>query len=487
MGVVGEATITVEQVVTDWSMPISDTLFALNDTIRLIDARDANGYPVLPSDFDGQWSVLDDSVVTADATGLVTAVGNGRTVVSATVREETKQTDVLVRQQVVRIDLSFKADTIFVGDLAEMHTAPLDANGNLVWYWGYGPGGRYRATVRSHISSSDLEILWVNPDRDYSRHRMTGMAEGTATVVVTMVENPHNWFGAGVTASADITVTRRPIVAQYPIHVNFLGDTPAYVRAAVLDATNTWGRILAPTPTSSFVFDRVWRSGTCNGDSTIEFGIGDTLEPGLHLYVVSGTRDGAVGWACGGYGIRSHGTSEVSMDPVALIGLHSEHFDGNQSGIRVIALHEIGHILGVGRGERWWDHTECPDTTEAFCYFTDPVAIAAFDRMGGVDFPTKKIPLHTRSPIHWGICMGLRDVMIPGGGGGAITEVTAASLAYGYRYDREQVVPATLDSERWNNPQYSCKDGQLPRAAPAEINLLNDVIVAPDTLRKNIP
>ena len=55
--------------------PPADTLVALGDTVRLLaEALDANGHLVADTEF--AWASSDESVLTVDGTGLVTAAGN---------------------------------------------------------------------------------------------------------------------------------------------------------------------------------------------------------------------------------------------------------------------------------------------------------------------------------------------------------------------------------------------------------------------------
>ena len=69
--------LTVDQAVSTVRLaPVADTLKALGDTLRMTAAGfDANGHPLEDSTF--TWSSSDESVVTVDETGVVTAAGNG--------------------------------------------------------------------------------------------------------------------------------------------------------------------------------------------------------------------------------------------------------------------------------------------------------------------------------------------------------------------------------------------------------------------------
>ena len=79
-GAASRSEVTVEQrTVRVRVSPDDVTLLARGDTMRLgVDAADANGHPV--EDAEITWSPDDESVVTVDATGLVTALqrGHGR-------------------------------------------------------------------------------------------------------------------------------------------------------------------------------------------------------------------------------------------------------------------------------------------------------------------------------------------------------------------------------------------------------------------------
>lgn len=75
----GSATVTVRQEAAEVRVsPASDTLLSIGDTLTLAaEALDANGHALVDADF--QWSSADESVVTVDDTGLVTAVAEGST------------------------------------------------------------------------------------------------------------------------------------------------------------------------------------------------------------------------------------------------------------------------------------------------------------------------------------------------------------------------------------------------------------------------
>ncbi len=88
---VGAAEVTVAQRPAEVAVsPLVDTLVALDDTVRLTaEAFDANGHTVSDAEF--TWSSGDESVVTVDAAGLVTAVANGAASVQASIGTATSR------------------------------------------------------------------------------------------------------------------------------------------------------------------------------------------------------------------------------------------------------------------------------------------------------------------------------------------------------------------------------------------------------------
>ena len=80
----GTAALTVSQEAAAATVsPDESTLGALGDTVRLsAEALDANGHAIAHASF--EWMSDDTAVATVDASGLVTAVGNGAATVTAT-------------------------------------------------------------------------------------------------------------------------------------------------------------------------------------------------------------------------------------------------------------------------------------------------------------------------------------------------------------------------------------------------------------------
>ena len=131
--VAGESAVTVEQRPAEVRIsPGADTLVAIGDTVRLsAEALDANGHPVAGTDF--TWASEDEAVVTVDAGGLVTAVGNGEAGVTASAGPVAGESAVTVEQRPAEVRISPGADTLVaIGDTVRLSAEALDANGHSV-------------------------------------------------------------------------------------------------------------------------------------------------------------------------------------------------------------------------------------------------------------------------------------------------------------------------------------------------------------------
>ncbi len=437
------------------------------------------------------WESGDPSVATVDSLGLVTAVSNSRYTATSQGRVRTGITatsgpvakyrwDIEVRQAVAEVVVSPAADTIWGSGIVVLTAESFDANGHTVYYEGRWDGMPIRGPVFFGWSSDNPLVVQVDGRGRGNPHRVTGLAEGTATITATTSQGNVGWLGSG-SGSAEVTVAIPSPEFRYPIHVNYLGDVPDNLRRGMESAAAAWGRILAPTRVGTFRFDRPWdtmaweaRPEACKQFGKIEpFEAGETLAPGLHLYVVNdSTLPGRWGWACRNRA-GDHGTSDVPMPPMGLIALNGKllkEFEGNTTyeadfvrWLHTVTMHEIAHVLGIGTSYRWLEWLRVPDPEKPWhAYFTDPEAIAVFDRMGGTDFPetTPKIPL-TVDHAHWDRCAGHFDIM---GSSftetSTVTELTMASLAEGYIYDPSMAPGRKLDPERWTWDFTGCRDGQ---------------------------
>ena len=110
------------------------------------------------------------------------------------------------------------------------------------------------------------------------------------------------------------------------------------------------------------------------------------------------------------------------------------------------ALHEIGHVLGIGD---WGLRARETDP-----HFAGPLAVAAFDAAGGEGYTGGKVPVEDRPSlggggtlVHWRGSVIPDDIMAPGGGT-LLTAITLQALAdLGHEVDVSKADPYTLPAQ----------------------------------------
>ena len=127
--VAGTAAVVVEQeAVTLQLTPEAMTFRALGDTLRLVaEAADANGHAV-----EVAWSSSNSAVATVDASGLVTAAGNGNATITVGGGGKTVSATVSVEQEAVAVIGLPAVDTLLwygePGDTLRLRAEAVDAN-----------------------------------------------------------------------------------------------------------------------------------------------------------------------------------------------------------------------------------------------------------------------------------------------------------------------------------------------------------------------
>ncbi|MDE0072909.1 MAG: Ig-like domain-containing protein [Gammaproteobacteria bacterium] len=448
------ATVTVAQVVASVKVtPAADTLVEV-DTLRLTAvAADANGHAVNDEAF--AWASYDTTVAVIDDSGLVTGVAPGHAMVTATAAGVSGSAELMVAAAVPTA-ITVTPDTVMLAALGQTVQLSAEVVDQI---------GRAMADVSVTWSSSDARVVAVD-----GAGLATAMGRGTATITAA---------AGDVWGSAEIMVEFN-LPPRYPIRVNYLDGFPADMKAGVENAAATWAEILWQTDTTSYAFSS---PKALRGAPSIRFEAGDVLPPGLHLWVGENSKQPlGVGWAYYQHDLAANGTTPVGVFYLSRASHENIHGNSAEPWNDIVwstAMHEIGHLLGVGTGQRWWASLAVPDTTHApaagerpFAYVTDAVAVNTFDRMGGVDFPeaTPKVPVDGLR-IHWGACIGVfNDVMRFGGSKDmVVTELTLSILDPGWVGDMSHpIVARTLHKADWNDGPGSnnrsihpCRDGLL--------------------------
>lgn len=236
--------------------PASGSLAALGEMLQLTaSVADQNGQPL--ADAPVTWASSDNAVATVNASGLVTAAGNGSASVTASSGSASGTASVTVAQELVRVDLSPAADTLVsLGETVQLTARTLDANDNVI------------AGVSVEWGSSDESIATVD-----SGGLVTAVANGNADITAT----------AGATsATASVSVEQRPAsvdVAPAADTLFAIGDTVRLTAEpfdanghAIADAGVAWSsadRAVATVDSTGLV------TATGNGSASIAAAAGE--------------------------------------------------------------------------------------------------------------------------------------------------------------------------------------------------------------------
>ncbi len=184
---------------------------ALGDTARLTaEVQDQIGRP-MPDEV-VRWAGSSDTLVaTVDSTGLVTALGNGTTTITATSGAISGSAVAMVMQVPRSVTVSPSADTVLLGDTLRLTARAFDANRQLV---------------------ASAEFAWSSSDESLATVDTAGLARGVGQGKATITAAAGNARGA--TELTVFSPDRAPLVALYHAangpnwvdNENWLSDTP---------------------------------------------------------------------------------------------------------------------------------------------------------------------------------------------------------------------------------------------------------------------
>ncbi len=284
--------------------PNLDTLVSIGETLQMVAAvRDAND-SVIPGNTFG-WSTADSTVATVSNTGLVTAIVDGATTITATNGGSSAQAAIEVEQRVDTVIVSSTRDSlIIVGDSSSFGAVATDALSNamagktFVWTTSNGAvatvdavgkvtavaGGTatISATTDGVLGSGDL---FVNPTV-VARLDMPDSADAAGQVMADLVLLT---TGTGASTGAfAATLSWDPAVLTFNAGINpsnfasWVADNAAgTLRTVVSDPAGMVGNLLSLTIT----FDVVGAGGS---STSMAVGIDQLLESGTFADFATG-------------------------------------------------------------------------------------------------------------------------------------------------------------------------------------------------------
>lgn len=268
------------------------------------------------------------------------------------------------------------------------------------------------------------EALWIEP-----------RAEGEVELVVE-ARDPR-----GLRASQRMRVEVAPAANpdRFDIHLLFGRDFPEAFRTQVRRAADRWEEVVTGD-LPDVPFSHLRRNGGPRLEGTVD-----------DLVIINDYQYGFYAALAGDCAVREE--SKLTLCGVIqwqpdIIEAQSARFHYN------VALHEMGHILGIGIGSRWNEiYRVLEGTSPPDRYFPGPLAMAAFNTAGGMAYDGPRVPLQETGPgrgIHWRpgvIDNEIMSMLVP-----CISAITVQALAdVGHVVDVSKADPYTLSGGCGNN------------------------------------
>ena len=255
------------------------------------------------------WSSSAASVAAVDASGLVTAAGNGAATITATAGSASGTAAVTVAQRVSMVEVSPTADTVVERDTVRFEAVAVDANGHAV---------------------AGAEFTWASGDTSVAMVDASGLVTGTGAGEVEITATSSGVAGRGELV-VEVPVPTAVTVAPDTMEFTALGDT-VRLMAEVRDQI---GRVMEGEPVA-------WASGDTTVAAVDSAGL--VAAAGNGAATISATAGEASGEA-GVTVMQSVTTVEVSPAADTVVERDTVRFEA-------VAVDANGHAV-VGAGFTW--------------------------------------------------------------------------------------------------------------------------------------
>ena len=216
---------------------------------------------------------------------------------------------------------------------------------------------------------------------------------------------------------------------DFDMELVFLADFTEVQRYALRWAARRWMSVITgDLPDYEAAYDLSYQR---EGHPIIRIPLGERIDD-VRVYASTFHDSNTAGFASG---MWSRDTGLPAMGFMA--------FNSSIQDLRIVALHEMGHVLGFNYGV-WNEFGLYQQPRDGDTHFNGPLAIAAFDDAGGREYDGAKVPLQQPSGSHWRGRILDGELMTPFGGQ-ALSAITVQSLAdLGYGVDVTQADAYTL-------------------------------------------
>ncbi len=256
--------------------PSTATLVSLGESVQLnASAQDGSGNSISGKTF--TWSSSDESVATVSVSGLVLAIANGATTITATTDGVQDAASLTVAQEASQIVVTpGAARLVTIGLTIQLAASASDANGN------------------------PIPLTWSSSDQNVATVSATGLVSAVAPGSVTVTAN-----AGGVSGSATIDVGTVAYVTNFDAqNVSVIATSTNTVVATVPVGTQPIAVALTPDGAFAYVTNS---SGSVSVLSTASNTVVATVPVGSLPFGVAITPDGAFAY------VTNRGTNDVSV------------------------------------------------------------------------------------------------------------------------------------------------------------------------------